>query len=662
VSRHTTIAVREGSRVDPGSIDKSIRVARADSGKEVSGAFVLALDEKTVIFKPDEPFEEGTLIQVHVLPGLLALTDGRKVGGLRWKFTVSPMPPQSKHPNPKAAFGAHDRLPYVTDEELKRDGLLQGLGGRKQKLRVAPHMHPYGDGLVRPTTMQKTFGRLYEDGTVEMIDDTMSKRPADRYRGYRTIPPTFPMIDVTVPPTEGKVAEGFIFLSTNIYMPPWAGVFYPYMLILDSVGDIVYYKHLQPNLNGHSAGDTSVMKSGEVAVRLEDGKELLTFDERYVLTKQYEAGHGYTEPGMLDFHAFQVDDRGHYLVLIDDVQEVDMRDVLWNGTENMLMRGHVVQEIDPEGNVVFEWRSWDAFRLDELARWTQKDIPTDPGRPWDTMHMNSIDWAPDGHLVFSLRKLDGVIKVNRDTGDVMWRLFGPPDTDFNQFTTPFTPRVSHQHDVHFTADGTMTLFSNGNYLEPEISTAMEFAIDEEARVARLVYKYSDPSIFSFATGGCQKLDNGNMAIGWGGLNLTGIAPFYTEVTRDKEVVLQMKMRGGGSSYRVRKSPWVGVPHWSPVIVLDMHRHFNDDPHSLHYSWNGATVHTTWRVYAGMHPERLKLIKEHTKTRFEHVKQLRRTKWYSPHERCVYFQVEPVDYNGKTFQRSAVLASPACGNA
>jgi len=163
-------------------------------------------------------------------------------------------------------------------------------------------------------------------------------------------------------------------------------------------------------------------------------------------------------------------------------------------------------------------------------------------------------------------------------------------------------------------------------------------------------------------GSTQRLSNGNIAIGWGGLNLTDPLPFYTEVTRTGEIVLELQMESDANAYRARKHDWAkAIPVWPPAIVLDMNEgEWSDDrPPRLHYSWNGATVVSGWRVYAGVDPDLLELVAEHPREAFEHYLDLGHGSPFYPVGNCVYYQVEPVGVGGQAFMRSALLSSPSC---
>jgi hypothetical protein len=90
----------------------------------------------------------------------------------------------------------------------------------------------------------------------------------------------------------------------------------------------------------------------------------------------------------------------------------------------------IAQEIDIEtGEVLFEWHSLDHVGLDESYRKPPKDSrwPFDYFRTrklFDYFHINSIDVDPDGNLLVSSCTTFTVYKIDRETGEVLWRLGG----------------------------------------------------------------------------------------------------------------------------------------------------------------------------------------------------------------------------------------------
>src|SRR6266542_1348901 len=86
----------------------------------------------------------------------------------------------------------------------------------------------------------------------------------------------------------------------------------------------------------------------------------------------------------------------------------------------------IVQEIDvATGRVLFEWHSLDHVPLTD----SYQPLPSSPGAPWDYFHINSINLDSDQNLLISARHTWAIYKIDRRTGDVIWRL-GGKESDF----------------------------------------------------------------------------------------------------------------------------------------------------------------------------------------------------------------------------------------
>jgi len=269
---------------------------------------------------------------------------------------------------------------------------------------------------------------------------------------------------------------------------------------------------------------------------------------------------------------------------------------------------------------------------------------------FDQLHANSVAWTPDGHVLVSLRHLSQIIKINRKTGAIMWKL-GGIDSDFS--FEGDDPGPSWQHDARLHAGGILTVFDNGSERRPPWSRAVEYELDQKKMVAKKIWEYRDnPDRFGVAMGGFDYLENGNLVVNFAGVE-PDTNPFYTEVTRRGEKVLELSVEPG-MAYRAMKYPWWGVPSTRPQLVMD------EKNASLHFSWNGATHIHEWRVYGGLDPETRDLITSIPKKQFEHSILLAETP-HSPVNSCLYYRVEAIDIEHRVNRTSATLLSPWCSS-
>jgi outer membrane protein assembly factor BamB len=108
----------------------------------------------------------------------------------------------------------------------------------------------------------------------------------------------------------------------------------------------------------------------------------------------------------------------------------------------------IAQEVDIEtGEVIFEWHSLEHVGIEE----SYIEPPSDPRDSYDYFHINSIDVDHDGNLLVSARNTWSVYKLERKSGEVLWRL-GGKNSDFEMgpgtrlpARRPPPPRRHHLH-------------------------------------------------------------------------------------------------------------------------------------------------------------------------------------------------------------------------
>ena len=54
--------------------------------------------------------------------------------------------------------------------------------------------------------------------------------------------------------------------------------------------------------------------------------------------------------------------------------------------------------------------------------------PTSPSTPYDYFHINAVNLDTDGNLLISGRAVSTIYKVDRHTGNIIWRLGGKEST------------------------------------------------------------------------------------------------------------------------------------------------------------------------------------------------------------------------------------------
>ena len=215
-----------------------------------------------------------------------------------------------------------------------------------------------------------------------------------------------------------------------------------------------------------------------------------------------------------DLHDIRLLPNGHYLMLGIESRTMDLSGVELfppgdaPGSSNAVVRSGVIQELDANEQLVWEWHLADHIDFMEV----------DPARlnnpnNVDWSHSNALELDADGNILLSNRHFNSIIKVNRNNGEIMWSLGGAS----NDFDFGGDPGFWGQHDIRRLPNGHITLFDNG-LADTHPCRAVEYALDETAMTATAVWSGSyGGAAWSRAMGSVQRLDNGNTVVGWGAL-------------------------------------------------------------------------------------------------------------------------------------------------
>jgi hypothetical protein len=173
------------------------------------------------------------------------------------------------------------------------------------------------------------------------------------------------------------------------------------------------------------------------------------------------------------------------------------------------LAGHQLVRLRADGSKEFEWNAWDHLGLDEWIEPPKPD-PANPGEP-DYDHPNSLGFDNDGNYIVSFRHLGQIIKIDSQTGAIIWRLGGAK----NQFTFINDPLggFSAQHSARILPNGHLLLYDNGTRHPGPESRAVEYALDTGAKTATLVWEFRHvPPIYTPFVGLVQRLQTGNTLV------------------------------------------------------------------------------------------------------------------------------------------------------
>lgn len=214
-----------------------------------------------------------------------------------------------------------------------------------------------------------------------------------------------------------------------------------------------------------------------------------------------------TESAKIDVHEFILLDDDHYIVeAYRSETPTNIPDSLEPSAGEKVV-GCIIQEIN-NGQVIFQWHGTDHPEF--YGESVENNVFGNPLKTMDYMHLNSICIDPDdNNLIISCRNLNQIIKLNRTTAAVMWRLGGKG----NDFAFNDDEIFLRQHFARITGnDHTLIFLDNGLAGIRPYSRVLEFHLDEINKKVTSFSAYKIPDQFIQYGGSVQKM-NGYYFIG-----------------------------------------------------------------------------------------------------------------------------------------------------
>jgi hypothetical protein len=385
--------------------------------------------------------------------------------------------------------------PAISDYVVHCDGEELGVSGR-----TAAGTSVIVDGQAGQSGQFDTSVDLEENQEFEFtLDDGNGAEPYH----VRCLPSDFPVWEY-----EGLKPTSHQFYVTAPTL--LSGLAPPYAVIFDDNGVPVWWYANRP------AGpiDAKVLKDGTVAwwsqSDVSNGYEIRELDGDLVRTVEIVEG-------STDIHELQQQPNGNFLVTSYLPREhADLEQ--FGGSADQSVIDGVVEEIGPSGELVWKWSTEGHVDLSETGRWWPTALASNPA---DIVHMNAVEPIGNDAVLISLRHTDAIYKVDKATGDVIWKLGGtwtPKSLDIVGDPEGAYP-LGGQHDMRLQADGTITIHDN-NTNQPFPPRAVRYQIDETAHTATMVEQVTDPLVpSSFCCGSARRSDDGSWLFSWGGRSL-----------------------------------------------------------------------------------------------------------------------------------------------
>jgi hypothetical protein len=213
-----------------------------------------------------------------------------------------------------------------------------------------------------------------------------------------------------------------------------------------------------------------------------------------------------------DVHDIQFTESGDYLIgAYVPEQHVDTS--AYGGSSDATVINTELQQVGSDGELVWSWKSQNHVALGETGRhW-----PWAIDNGYDILHWNSIEEAASDAVIASFRHLDGVYRIRKSTGQIVWKLGGtrtPRSLDVRRDPRGYT--LGSQHDARLLPDGTLTVLDNRTGLGEKKPRVLRFRIDQAAGTATLLQSVTDAAVTQSACcGSATRLGDGTWLIAWG---------------------------------------------------------------------------------------------------------------------------------------------------
>lgn len=279
-------------------------------------------------------------------------------------------------------------------------------------------------------------------------------------------------------------------------------------IAFDSLGRVRWYREF----TNTSSLDAQMQRNGHFTVGLTNPDSLTIQVGRYIeLLPNGDSVAGYTAPAPYQTDCHEIVLSGDSATGItaqffayDTTRAFNLTAL--GGPADGKVYGHTLFRMTGPSTVTFSWDTWSAFGISD---WVEQG-----GTTADYDHPNALSFDADSNYLISFRNMASVVKLNRNTGAVIWQLGGNRST----FTIVNDPLgfFSAQHFARRLPNGHILMYDDGDRHSPSTSRAVEYALDTVANTATLVWQYlPQPAVYTPVVGSAQRLANGNTVVGFG---------------------------------------------------------------------------------------------------------------------------------------------------
>lgn len=273
------------------------------------------------------------------------------------------------------------------------------------------------------------------------------------------------------------------------------------------------------------------------------------YDRHYHRIATVRAGNGYTADG----HEFLITPWNTALILAYTTATANLTAI--GGPSDQTVVNGVVQEIDIRtGRVLFQWNSADHVPFSA----SEQPLPSSAAQPWDWFHVNAVHLDTDGNLLIDARDTWTTYKVNRHTGNIIWRL-GGKQSSFRLRAAPGQTLdeageiFAWQHDPEAVGHDEYTFFDNESSGTALLSHSRAVTVRLAGDTATLVRSDDQPEgLVAPSQGDAQTTRDGDLFVGWGAL------PYFSEFGRSGQLLFNASFPTGVNTYRAYRLPWASA--------------------------------------------------------------------------------------------------------
>ncbi|HYG95618.1 MAG TPA: arylsulfotransferase family protein [Solirubrobacterales bacterium] len=257
-----------------------------------------------------------------------------------------------------------------------------------------------------------------------------------------------------------------------------------------------------------------------------------------------------TKGTIVDGHEFRELANGNVLLDTYVPETADLRRV--GGPKRAAIVSAEVQEVDPEGRVLWSWNSRGHIGLGETGRWWRNVLSNSRRRlqgrqTFDPVHINSIEPRGSDEVVISMRHTDAVYGIDRASGEIVWKLGGTPTgKSLRVVGDPANRPLGGQHDARIDSRGRLTVFDNGKD-RPRLPRVVFYRLDLER--GRAIYRgqLNDPEVErSHCCGSAREMSDGGWLVSWGD------NPLVTGFDREGRIAFRLRLPA--STFRAVPAP------------------------------------------------------------------------------------------------------------